>query len=448
MAATSSRPPKKKGDAATSTGSTAQNLSEKTRVRLVGLEAFVELNDQLGTLLSFDGSRGRWQVRLDSGQVKNVRVNNLVNIAPIASEDGKPAKGLKAQTLAPEDGKPARGLKRAFGEAPSLKPQATPLRLRSKSKAKVPEAAPKALVQRPTIPRPNRPAEGPADEGGRSAAKKPKVARDAATPAALAGKKQEEQEEDEDAPLFSDVEELEGEEEVSETSDEDVDEEDDEEFDWEPVGALEMPKVWPREGPKPGQEGFTQQASRCLAQARLGTQRSPFAGLGMRLHQESASFLLHPDSPVERLLVDHATGTGKTLIMLRMLDNYFDDPRPKVAIFPKHAVCDNFYQELLKWPTRWRHFFCFLKPAEASLASGAKDWRRKKFDVWDINNDKSRAEAKTRGVRLEKIIRELTDSIQEALEMRHAIRGGKVTSKFARGFLEEHPDAPMPKAPL
>lgn len=32
--------------------------------------------------------------------------------------------------------------------------------------------------------------------------------------------------------------------------------------------------------------------------------------------------------------------------------------------------------------------------------------------------------------------------------MRHAIRGGKVTSRFARGFLEEHPDAPMPKAPL
>lgn len=438
MAATPSRPPKKKGDAPTSTaseaarGSTAGNLAANARVRLVGLEAFVDLNDQLGTLLSFDGSRGRWQVRLDSGQVKNVRVNNLVNIA---------------QTP-PQEGKPARGVKRT-AEVVCLKPQATPLRSGAgKSKAKVLEAAPKALVQRSTIPRPNRPAEGPADEGGRSAAKKPKVARDAANPAAVAGKKQEEQEEDEDAPLFSDVEELEGEEEVSETSDEDVDEEDDEEFDWEPVGALDMPKVWPREGLAPGQQGFTQQASRCLAQARLGTQRSPFVGLGMRLHQESASFLLHPDSPVERLLVDHATGTGKTLIMLRMLDNYFDDPRPKVAIFPKHAVCDNFYQELLKWPTRWRHFFCFLKPAEASLASGAKDWRRKKFDVWDINNDKSRAEAKTRGVRLEKIIRELTDSIQEALEMRHAIRGGKVTSRFARGFLEEHPDAPMPKAPL
>jgi hypothetical protein len=27
--------------------------------------------------------------------------------------------------------------------------------------------------------------------------------------------------------------------------------------------------------------------------------------------QESAAFLLHPESPTKRLLVDHATGTGK-----------------------------------------------------------------------------------------------------------------------------------------
>eukprot|EP00439_Symbiodinium_sp_Y106_P067315 s2562_g11.t1 len=156
MAATSSRPPKKKADAVTSTASEAAEseaasgstgkLAEQTRVRLVGLEAFVDLNGQLGTLLSFDSSRGRWQVRLDSGQVKNVRVNNLVNIA---------------QTVAPEE-KPAKGLKRA-AEAPCLKPQATPLRSKSKAAAKVLEAAPKASAQRSTIPRPNRPALGSDD---------------------------------------------------------------------------------------------------------------------------------------------------------------------------------------------------------------------------------------------------------------------------------------------
>ena len=110
-------------------GSTGK-LAEQTRVRLVGLEAFVDLNGQLGTLLSFDSSRGRWQVRLDSGQVKNVRVNNLVNIA---------------QTVAPEE-KPAKGLKRA-AEAPCLKPQATPLRSKSKAAAKAGPELLGALLQ-------------------------------------------------------------------------------------------------------------------------------------------------------------------------------------------------------------------------------------------------------------------------------------------------------------
>lgn len=266
----------------------------------------------------------------------------------------------------------------------------------------------------------------------------------------MGGKVPGDLEEEDDDDLVFDADELEGEEEVSDFSEEEAvdDDEDDEQFDWEPVEALQMPQVWSEEGPSPGEEAFASYASNCLAKAALGSPMSPFAGLQMRLHQESAAFLLHPESPTKRLLVDHATGTGKTLIMLRMLDNYFDDPRPKVAIFPKDAVCDNFYQELLKWPTRWRHFFCFLKPSEASLASGAKDWRRKKWDVWDINNERSRAEAKARGVRLEKIISELTQSIREALEMKHAIHGGKVRAKFARTFLEEHPDAPMPRSPL
>eukprot|EP00931_Biecheleriopsis_adriatica_P120323 TRINITY_DN9543_c0_g1_i3.p1 TRINITY_DN9543_c0_g1~~TRINITY_DN9543_c0_g1_i3.p1 ORF type:complete len:1332 (-),score=350.37 TRINITY_DN9543_c0_g1_i3:361-4356(-) len=264
------------------------------------------------------------------------------------------------------------------------------------------------------------------------------------------GKGRDVEEDDDDDQLFDDVDELEGEEEVSDWSEAEAvgDDEEDEEFEWEPVGAIQMPNVWPSPAPCPGQEEFSGYASKALARAGLGTAKSPFASLGMRLHQESAAFLLHPESPIQRLLVDHATGTGKTLVMLRMLDNYFDDPRPKVAIFPKDRVCDNFYQELLKWPTRWRHYFCFLKPAEASLASGAKDWRRKKNDVWDINNERLRAEAKSRGIRLEKLIREVIDSIRDALEMKSSIHGGKVKTKPARLFLEEHPGAPMPRAPL
>lgn len=279
-----------------------------------------------------------------------------------------------------------------------------------------------------------------------------------ASAAKLAGKaktksagKPKDDADDDDDHLFNDAEELDAEEEVSDWSDAGVpddDEENLEDLDWQPVGALQMPEVWPTNGPQPGQVEFNSHAAKALAKANLGSPRSPFAGLGMRLHQESAAFLLHPHSPVQRLLVDHATGTGKTLIILRMLDNYFDDPRPKVVIFPKDRVCDNFYQELLKWPTRWRHYFCFNRPSDACLASGAKDWRRKKNDVWDVNNDRSRAEAKTRGVRLEKIIRDLIDSVRDVLEMKNSIRNGKLKSKEARIFLETNPGAPLPRAPL
>eukprot|EP00971_Amphidinium_carterae_P264735 5251599-Amphidinium_carterae.1 len=88
--------------------------------------------------------------------------------------------------------------------------------------------------------------------------------------------------------------------------------------------------------------------------------------------KESVGFLVHPKSPVKRLLVDHPTGSGKTREMIKVdqnccpeladaklqshivqvcrvlllcnsglsglrevLDNYFFDSRPKIPIFPK-----------------------------------------------------------------------------------------------------------------
>jgi hypothetical protein len=42
---------------------------------------------------------------------------------------------------------------------------------------------------------------------------------------------------------------------------------------------------------------------------------------------------------VQRLLVDHPTGSGKTREMICVLENFFYDQRPKIAIFPKAAIC-------------------------------------------------------------------------------------------------------------
>merc|ERR550514_616951 len=107
----------------------------------------------------------------------------------------------------------------------------------------------------------------------------------------------------------------------------------------------------------------------------------------MQPHQESVGFLLHPQSPVTRLLVDHPTGSGKTREIIKILDNYFYDPRPKVPIFPKEPVCRNFYFELLRWPSRYRDFYCCVEPRDALRAAGLQDWedwKKKRYDFWSL----------------------------------------------------------------
>lgn len=65
-----------------------------------------------------------------------------------------------------------------------------------------------------------------------------------------------------------------------------------------------------------------------------------------------------PTDPSQRLLVVHRTGAGKTCTMVRIADNYFNDKRPKLLLFPSAAVCSNFYMELLnpRFPNRYADF--------------------------------------------------------------------------------------------
>lgn len=260
---------------------------------------------------------------------------------------------------------------------------------------------------------------------------------------------------DDDDNLLDEDSDLEGEEAISDLEDEDeLDQDDDDDAvaeAWQNIGALAYPDVWIDRGggmARPGDEGFNAYAASCIEKAKLGTSESPFAGLGLRLHQESAVFLVHPAGPIRRLLVDHATGTGKTFIMLRLLDSFFDDPRPKVAIFPKDRVCDNFYMELLKWPSRWRDFFAASRPDAAALACGSSFWKRKRNEVWDIQNAHVRNEAKRRNIKMDRVIREVVDAIREVLEMKRSIRRGKVKPNVALRFRKEHPGVPVPRAPL
>lgn len=107
-----------------------------------------------------------------------------------------------------------------------------------------------------------------------------------------------------------------------------------------------------------GQPGFTAYATRFM-QAHDLDQRVDFGvtcggGVGAFAYQQTAAFLVHPKrAPVDRMLLLHRTGAGKTRTMIDILDNFFADPRPKVLIFPTQTIVNKFYQELFKFDNRY-----------------------------------------------------------------------------------------------
>lgn len=127
---------------------------------------------------------------------------------------------------------------------------------------------------------------------------------------------------------------------------------------------------WPTDGcKKPGQPGFNDYAQKAMKENQVPTNpqvRAPQKDQEAFLnpYQQTSSFIAHPSMEMAcgiapRLLVAHCTGSGKTGTMIRICDNYFDDKRPKVVLFPTKAVCVNFYGELLseeKFPNRYATF--------------------------------------------------------------------------------------------
>lgn len=73
-------------------------------------------------------------------------------------------------------------------------------------------------------------------------------------------------------------------------------------------------------------------------------------------YQKVVAYGVRPGSPLTRLLCVHRTGAGKTLTMIQVLDNFFDDQRPKVVCFPNSNVANNFYRELQSYPNKYRDY--------------------------------------------------------------------------------------------
>lgn len=190
--------------------------------------------------------------------------------------------------------------------------------------------------------------------------------------------------------------------------------------------------------PLPGQKGFNAFATKRMRAAKLGEERM-FKGVscpGVQLHQDVVTFLLHPTSPIKRILVDHPTGSGKTREMVLLLDGLFHDPRPKVPIFPKQPVCRNFYTELFRWPSRYRDYYCCVCPGGAFVASRSSNWRALRRNFWELH-----------GLR-ETQVRELARSMREVLEMKGAFMDGAMRPGSKEAFMSRHPGEAFPGAPL
>jgi hypothetical protein len=145
----------------------------------------------------------------------------------------------------------------------------------------------------------------------------------------------------------------------------------------------------------PGKAGFNEYAQQMMDSNNVPNTKRVSVPSGdkayVQPYQQVVSYLVHPKSytlnqstdpsdhpsdpipripqsdPSQRMLVVHRTGAGKTCTMIRIADNYFNDKRPKVLLFPSPAVCSNFYMELLnhRFPNRYAEYLQREKKLDA-----------------------------------------------------------------------------------
>jgi len=90
----------------------------------------------------------------------------------------------------------------------------------------------------------------------------------------------------------------------------------------------------------------------------------------------------------------------------------------------------------LRWPSRYRDYFCCERPADAAIASGRPDWKEYRYHMWDLSNF------------TEEEVRRLSSSIREILEMKNMFFMGRVRRSCRLAFAKKHPGEAMPMAPL
>ncbi|CAJ1418834.1 unnamed protein product [Effrenium voratum] len=102
----------------------------------------------------------------------------------------------------------------------------------------------------------------------------------------------------------------------------------------------------------------------------------------------------------------------------------------------RDPVCRNFYAELLRWPSRYRDYYCCERPADAAIACGKPDWKGCRNHLWDLSSFG------------EEEVRRLCYSIRDVLEMKGMFYMGRVRRSLRVAFHRKHPGECMPNAPL
>ena len=96
-----------------------------------------------------------------------------------------------------------------------------------------------------------------------------------------------------------------------------------------------------------GESGFVEEVRSSILQA-IEHEATACSSRALKKHQREVKAIMQPNGPVQRLLVHHRVGSGKTRTAIEILDNFFDDPRTKIVICPSEALCQQFYLDLLK----------------------------------------------------------------------------------------------------
>ena len=100
-----------------------------------------------------------------------------------------------------------------------------------------------------------------------------------------------------------------------------------------------------------GAKGFNQHATNYMVESGL-TKLANFTiecknPKKLHAYQMVSQFMVSPETTVDRLVVVNRVGSGKTWVMISILNNYHLDKRPKIVIFPEKSIARHFLTDLL-----------------------------------------------------------------------------------------------------